>query len=169
MRLFAESLLASISISLIALTAPCSQAGPKGSPPTVTFSYAQEKIRQGEIWRVYIAANDPDGDMSRIVCTIEQSGGQSYRPSITPLKKEMGGKFAGYLALYTSSNLSLWGGVTLQLTLTILDREGNESEPLVFPLEFNGEPAKPLPPDAEKDLNRRIGNINIDLTRRDAS
>jgi hypothetical protein len=49
------------------------------------------------------------------------------------------------------------------LALSILDRAGNVRKTLRFPLEFDGgEPMKPLPPEMEKDLNRRIGMIDID-------
>ncbi len=115
----------------------------------------------------YISANDPDGDMTRIYCTIDQPGGQPYRPDITRLKKGMEEKFSGYLFLRTNSQFSL-RGVSLTLTLTVVDRAGNESKPVVFPLTFDSEPMKPLPPDMEKELNRRIGVIGIDLTRREA-
>jgi hypothetical protein len=50
------------------------QAQTKGSPPVITSSYAQERIRGGEEWRVYISASDPDGDMSKIYCVIDQPG-----------------------------------------------------------------------------------------------
>jgi len=50
------------------------------------------------------------------------------------------------------------------LALSILDRTGNVRKTLRFPLEFDRspEPMKPLPPDMEKDLNRRIGMIDFD-------
>jgi len=85
------------------------QAQTKGSPPVITFSYAQEKIRQGEEWRIYISASDPDGDMSKIYCAIHQPGGQPYRPDVTRLKKGMEEKFSGYLFLRTNSQFSLRG------------------------------------------------------------
>jgi hypothetical protein len=75
-------------------------------------------------------------------------------------------KFSGYLFLRTNSQFSLQR-VSLTLTLTIVDRVGNESKPVIFPLTFGSEPMKPLPPDMEKELNRRIGAIGIDLTRRE--
>jgi hypothetical protein len=144
--------------------ASTSHARPTGSPPVITFSYAQEKIRSGDIWRIYISASDPDGDMSKIFCVIEQPGVGRYRPSVIWLKKEMGREFSGYLHLSTTSFRDLWG-VTLTLTLTIEDRQGNESQPVLFPLEFNGEQLKPFPPDMEKELERPISTIPIELIR----
>ena len=148
-----------------------SRAQAKGSPPVVTFAWAQEKIRQGEDWRIYIAATDPDADMYRIYCRVDQPGGQVYRPDITAIKKGMEGKLAGYLVLRTMSLQDLYG-INLTLTLTIADRAGNEIKPVAFPLSINGEGRKTPPPDLipaglEKDFDRRIAYIGIDLMRRD--
>ena len=148
-----------------------SHAQTKGSPPVINFAWAQESIRQGEDWRIYISATDPDGDMFRIYCRVNQAGGDNYRPDITRIKKEMEGKLTGYLVLRTYSSQD-FSGVSLTLTLIIEDRAKNESKPIVLPLTFNGERMKPPPadlvsPDLAKELNQRIGHIGIDLLRRD--
>ncbi len=143
----------------------------KGSPPVITSSWAQDRIRQGEDWRIYLSATDPDGDMTRIYCRIDQSGGQIYRPDIVSVKKGMEGSLNGYLVLRTYSQQDFFG-VSLTLTVIIADRAGNESKPVVFPLSFNGEPMKSPPlekvsADLAKGLNQRIGYIGIDLIRRE--
>ncbi len=143
----------------------------KGSPPVITFFWAQDRIRQGEDWRIYLSATDPDGDMARIYCRIDQSGGQIYRPDIVSVRKGLEGNLNGYLVLRTYSQQDFFG-VSLTLTVIIADRAGNESKPVVFPLSFNGEPMKFPPPekvsaDLAKGLNQRIGYIGIDLMRRE--
>jgi hypothetical protein len=148
-----------------------SHAQTKGSPPVINFAWAQETIRQGNDWRIYISATDPDGDMARIYCRVNQVGGDIYRPDITRIKKEMEGKLTGYLVLRTYSSQD-FSGLSLTLTVIIEDREKNESKPIVFPLRFNGEgvkspPADRVSPDLAKELNQRIGHIGIDLLRRD--
>jgi hypothetical protein len=147
------------------------RAQTKGSPPVINFSWAQEKIRQGEDWRIYLSATDPDGDMYRIFCRVEQTGGQNYRQDITNIKKGMEGQLTGYLVLRTQSIQDLYQ-VSLSLTVIIADRAGNESNPLVFPLTINGERTKPPPadqvsPELAKALNQRITYLGIDLIRRD--
>jgi hypothetical protein len=135
----------------------------KESSPIVHFSYAQEKIRQGEIWKIYLSASDPDGGMSSMVCNIEQPGADRlYKPSIIYLKKGMQKRFVGYFALHTSSAQNL-SGEELILNLSILDRSGNVRKALSFPLEFDGEPMRPLLTDSEKELNQRIGIIDVDF------
>ena len=148
-----------------------SDAQGKGRPPDIIFSWAQDKIRRGEDWRIYIVASDPDGDMHRIYCRIEQGGGQLYRMDISSVSRGMGGQLVGYLALRTFSSTDL-GGTSLTLTLIIEDREKNESRPVRFPLTINGEvrrspPANLIPPGIEKELDKRIAYISIDLVRRD--
>ena len=151
---------------LVLFIFPClivSEAYAPEDPPIIHFSYAQEKIRQGEIWKVYLSVSDPEGGMSRIVCNIEQAGAERYyRPSIIYLKKGMEKQFAGYFALHTNSSQNL-SGEELILNLSILDRSGNVRKTLRFPLEFDGERMRPLPADMEKELNQRIGIIDVDF------
>jgi hypothetical protein len=80
------------------------------------------------------------------------------------LKKEMQKQFSGYLAFHTGSALD-WSGEEFILELSILDRAGNVKGEVNVPLEFDGGgPMKPLPPALEKELNRRIGIIDVDLS-----
>ncbi len=50
------------------------QTEPAGSPPVITHSFAAEKLSHGDIWKIYVKANDPDGDMRRIVYSISKGG-----------------------------------------------------------------------------------------------
>lgn len=161
----------SIIVSVIAGLSLEARAQTKGSPPVINFSWAQEKIRQGEDWRIYLSATDPDGDMYRIHCRVEQTGGDNYRPDVTNIKKGMEGQLTGFLVLRTQSTYDFYQ-VSLSLTVIIADRAGNESKPVTFPLTFNGEKAKAppsdiIPPGLENKLNNRITYIGIDLIRRD--
>ena len=128
----------------------------------VNFSYAQEKIRQNDIWKIYLSVTDPEGNMNRVFFRINRPGGtDAFRKSFIILKKEMSKEFTGYLALYTRQPNELEDFV---LELSILDRAGHERKTLLFPIEFDrsAEPMKPLPRDMEKELNRRIGIIDFD-------
>jgi len=150
---------------------PESNGQTKGSPPVIRFAWAQDKIRQGNDWRIYISATDPDGDMLRIFCRIDQPGGSIYRPDIIQIKKGLEGQLDGYLVLRTYSQQDLFQ-VSLTLTLIIADGAGNESRPVMVPLTINGEkmrtpPADQAPPNVEKLLSRRLGYIGIDLERRE--
>jgi hypothetical protein len=156
--------LALISFSLIIAPAPNGGSQTKDSPSVITFSYAQEKIRQGDIWKIYLSASDPEGSMMKIVCTLRKAGISRFRPSMLYLKKGMEKQFSGYLTFYTGSGLD-WSGEEFLLELSILDRAGNVKGSVNLPLEFDGGgPVKRLPSDLEKELNRRIGIIDVDLS-----
>lgn len=153
--------LLSFSLVLISGLKVCAQTEAK--PLIVNFSYASEKIRVGEIWKVYLSVTDPEGNMKKVLFRIEEPGAAPrYRPSFAYLKKEMEREFAGYFAFHTASSRNL-SGVEITVSLTIVDGKGNERKTFIFPLEFDGQPTKPLPPEMEKELNRRIGIIDIDL------
>jgi hypothetical protein len=136
----------------------------KESPPIINFAYAQDNIRQGDLWKIYLSVTDPSSKMTSIVCRIEEDGGARHRPSILYLKKGMQSGFTGYFALntnYTSDNL--WGH-DWTLRFTFVDRAGNEMKTLEFPLRFDGGgTVKPLPPDLEKALNQRLGTIDVEF------
>ena len=134
----------------------------EGSPLQVNFSYAPEKIRPGEVWKIYLSVTDPEGIMKKVAFTLDEPGGQRYRPTFMYLKKGMEKEFAGYFALHTATPRNL-SGVGITLTLSILDAKGNIRGDFSFPVEFGGQATKPLPPEKEKELNQRIGIIDIDL------
>ncbi len=127
----------------------------------VNFAYAPEKIRQGETWKIYLSVTDPESNMLQVVCRLEQAGESYFKPSILYLKKGMEKQFTGYFALDTRHSSELNDFV---LALSILDRAGNVRKTLRFPLEFDGSagPMKAFPLEMEKDLNRRIGMIDVD-------
>ncbi len=77
-------------------------------------------------------------------------------------KTGMEHQFAGHFALHTSSSQN-WSGEELILNLSILDRSGNVRKTFRFPFEFDGEQMKPLHTEMEKELNQRIGMIDVDF------
>ena len=78
-------LLVLLSFFLIfALTGPKGYTQTQGGPVIVNFAYASEKIRQGDIWKIYLSVTDPEGKMHRVVSIVEQGGGDTaYKASIT--------------------------------------------------------------------------------------
>jgi len=113
-----------------------SYAQSKEDPVVINFVYAPEKIRQGEVWRIFLSVTDPEGKMHRVVCRVKYpGGGDAFRPTTVYLKKGMEKQFAGHFAMHTSPPVELEDFV---LELSILDRAGNERKTLRFPVEFRG-------------------------------
>lgn len=141
----------------------------KSHPPVITHSYAIEKGPYGSILKLYIEAEDPDGDMFRVATVVDQIGYGRYPTDWIILKPQFRKTLRGYLQWNTfSSNthfLREWTSITIRVS--IYDKAGNESNEVVFPFSFEtvnpkSIPTQPPPPFDQKDLPR-IGNIHINL------
>lgn len=155
------------SVALLVPQVAGAESKAKGNPPVITNSFAVERGNYGYIWRIYLEAEDPDGDMSRIAAEVDQTGYGRYPVDWTILKSPYRGKFRGYLQWNTFSNrtsyLREWTNITLKVS--ILDKAGNESNVVVFPFEFVSgahREAKPPAPFNQEGLPR-LGYIHIDL------
>jgi len=157
-------------VACVALLVPqmaWSENKPKGNPPVITNSFAVEKGYYGYVWKIYIEAEDPDGDMSRIAAEVDQIGYGHYPVDWTILKSPYRGKFRGYLQWNTFSSrtsyLREWTNITLKVS--ILDKAGHESNVVVFPFEFVSGARRESKPPAPFDQEGlpRLGYIHIDL------
>ncbi len=155
------------SVALLVPQVAGAESKAKGNPPMITNSFAVERGNYGYIWRIYLEAEDPDGDMSRIAAEVDQTGYGRYPVDWTILKSPYRGKFRGYLQWNTFGNrtsyLREWTNITLKVS--ILDKAGNESNVVVFPFEFVSgahREAKPPAPFNQEGLPR-LGYIHIDL------
>lgn len=140
---------------------------PKGNPPVITSSFAVEKGYYGYVWKIYIEAEDPDGDMSKIAIIVHHPGYGHYPTDWIMLKSPYRKKMKGYIQWNTFSNqashVSEW--TNIRLTVTVIDKVGNESQEVVFPFEFVSRARKELKPPApfnEEGLPR-LGHVHINL------
>lgn len=154
-------------VNLLGTVVAWSDSKSKSNPPVITASYATEKGYYGSIWKIYIEAKDPDGDMSRIAVEVDQLGYGHYPTDWVMIKAPYRKEFKGFLQWNTFSSktgyLREWTHITVKIT--VLDKAGNESNVVVFPFEFvsgaHKETKLPSPFDGEK--LPRIGYIHIDL------
>jgi hypothetical protein len=135
--------------------------------PIITFSYAVDKGRYGHVWKIYIEAEDPDGDMLEIASVVDQVGYGYYPTNWTTLKPQYGSGLKGYLQWNTFSSkttfLREWTQITLHVS--VIDKAGNGSNVVVFPFTFEtgvGREPKPPVPFDQGDVPR-LGYIHIDL------
>jgi hypothetical protein len=145
------------------------QPKPGTNAPIITHAFAVEKGYYGYIWKLYIEAEDSDGDMLRIASVVDQVGYGHYPTDWTYLKPQFGRHFKGHLQWNTFStkalNLREWTQITLEVS--IIDKAGNESNVVVFPFTFESgvkdqyKYKLPAPFD-ERDISR-LGYIHIDL------
>jgi len=113
--------------------------------PVITHHFASEEIRPGDIWKVYIRAADPEGDMKKIICTVSQPGRGPYPVCYVKIPESQRRDLSGFLYLNTSGSQGLtFTNLTLQIE--IQDRAGNMSRPVSFPLAFNPRAQQEDPP-----------------------
>ena len=145
------------------------QPKPGTHAPIITNAFAVDKGYYGTIWRIYIEAEDPDGDMLRIAAVVDQVGYGHYPTDWTYIKSQNQKHFKGYIQWNTFSSkasyLREWTQITLQVS--VIDKAGNESNVVVFPFSFETgvkgqyQSIPPAPFD-QGDLPR-VGYVHIDL------
>lgn len=161
------SILLIVGILLMVHSSGWSENKPKGKPPVITASFAEERGYYGYVWKIYLEAEDPDGDMSRIAVEVDQIGYGHYPVDWTIVRAPFRKQLRGFLQWNTFSSKALylreWTHISVRVS--IVDREGNWSNEVSFPFEFvSGSPPKIHPPAPFNRENLpRLGHIHIDL------
>jgi hypothetical protein len=145
------------------------QPKPGTNAPIITHAFAVEKGYYGYIWKIYIEADDPDGDMLRIASVVDQVGYGHYPTDWIHLRPQYQRHFKGYIQWNTFSSkapyLREWTQITLKVS--IIDKAGNESNEVVFPFTFEYGVKSPyqyqLPAPFDQGDTPRVGYIHIDL------
>jgi len=163
--------LISMLLGVVLLIAPTGRTQPKpeAKAPVITHTFPVEKGPYGYIWKIYIEAEDPEGDMAKIASVIEQPGYGRYPTNWIILKPQYRHHLKGYIQWNTfssnASHLKEWTQITLKVS--IFDKAGNESNEVVFPFTFESGVKKPyqykLPSPFDQGELPKLGNVNIDL------
>ncbi len=141
--------------------------GPNPNGPVITEAYALNKGKYGTPLKIYLKADDPKGEMSRIAVTVNQTGYGHYPTDFIILKSEYREHFKGYIQWNTFSShaqdLDEWTQITV--TVSVLDKNGRESNRFSFPFSFEtGIASAPTPPPPfNQTLLAKLGNVDIDL------
>jgi len=136
-------------------------------PPIITHAFAVDKGHYGYIWKIYIEAMDPDGDMDKIAVVVNQAGYGSYPTDWIILNSQHREHFIGYLQWNTFSSktsfLPEWTQITVKVS--VFDKAGNESNEAVFPFTFESGAKNQyqLAPPFDQQNIPRLGHIMIDL------
>jgi hypothetical protein len=144
------------------------QPKPGTHAPIITHAFAGEKGYYGYIWKIYIEAEDPDGDMLRIASVVDEVGYGHYPTDWIYLKPQYRKHFRGYIQWNTfsthASYLPEWTQITLKVS--VIDKAGNESNEVVFPFTFEVTPeqyAYKLPAPFDQGNLPMLGHVMIDL------
>ena len=139
---------------------------PGGSPSVITQWFAAKEVPHGDNWKIYLEANDPDGDMRRFVCALHQMGYGDYPSQYVVIKKRHRGKLKGYLNFISSGGAGLWLPEWTELTLTVYiqDKGGNTSNKVVFPLVLSRLTKQESPPSPfDTGGLDKLGTVMFDL------
>ena len=127
-----------------------------------------DKGYNGYIWKIYIEAEDPDGDMLRIASVVDEVGYGHYPTDWIYLSPQYQKGFKGYIQWNTFSShttyIPEWSQITLRVS--IIDKAGNESNLVVFPFTFEmvkDQYQYKLPAPFDNGGIPKLGNILINL------
>jgi hypothetical protein len=129
--------------------------------PRITDSFAAREIQPGGTWKVYLKAEDPDGDMKYILCVLDQAGAGVYPVRLVKIPADQQKNLCGYIYLNTGGAQGEYF-VGLMLTINIQDGAGDYSESVSFPLHLQPW-AKEEHPATGIFEERDLGPIMIDL------
>ncbi len=139
--------------------------------PVITHAFTVEKIKYGDVLKVYIEAEDPDGGMLRIATVVDQAGYGRYPISWVYLKPTDRKHFKGYLQWNTFSSktsiLTEWTPITL--TVCVFNKSGKRSNTFTSPITFESgikrkrAPSYQVPSRFDQKDVRKLGTIDIEL------
>ncbi|MGE5310770.1 MAG: hypothetical protein ACM3MN_03425 [Nitrospirota bacterium] len=134
----------------------------QGRAPVIIDYYAAKVIRPGDTWKVFLRAEDPDGDMNDITAVLWQAGVGTYPTEVTRLKGDDRREFSGYLSLLTPNDSNLMSD-RMELTILVRDSRGNRSQPIKLPLRFNLGASQEVPKVRVQADKHRLGAIMINI------
>jgi len=166
--MFKNYLLVILLIFLIAGCTTCKgvkTAPGGGEPPVILDSYGSESVRPGATWRIFLETKDPDGDIQSIIAQLSQPGIGYYPVDFTYIKGADREGFAGYLILRTPKDYNLLQEY-VEVKLTLMDCEGNKSEPVNLTLRFDnksGYGPEEVPEKWQEAAKRKLGTIMVEI------
>jgi hypothetical protein len=144
------------------------QAALEKKAPIITSSFAVEKGYYGYIWKIYVEAEDPEGDMLKIASVVDEVGYGHYPTDWIYLRPQYQKHFKGYIQWNTFSSttpyLTEWTQIALKVS--VFDKAGNESNVVVFPFTFEvgkDQYRYKLPGPFDQGDLPRLGYIHINL------
>jgi len=146
------------------LLPPMDEPVGKAHEPILEVIAAQTEIRNGNIWKIYIRATDPDGDLDKIQFTFGQLGASSYSPDTIYFDKKVA-SMNGSISVWANLNGGGASG-TIYGTVEVLveDRAGNmsNSKTIMFEVQPFG-PKDTFAPPPGINANVDLGQVDFPL------
>lgn len=109
-----------------------------GSKPVISDYFAPQNVKPGKGWKIFLKAEDKDGDMKDVVATIAPATQSFLTYSFASIREEEGGSLAGYLFINTPPSPYLQNEM-FHLTISIRDKADRRSDSVAFLLSFTSE------------------------------
>ena len=143
------------------------KAGPNPNAPVIKQAFAIDRGMYGTVLRIYLEAEDPNGDMDQIVTQVHQPGYGNYFPDVIILKPQYRKSFKGFIQwnTYSSKTTAMHEWMWVTVRVSVVNKKGVASNVFEFPFTFEtraGEAPRPPAPFDQGDLPR-IGTVSIDL------
>ena len=152
------------------LNAAPSQKGLSASnanAPVIKQAYAVDRGIYGTVLKIYMEAEDSNGEMAKIATTIDQVGYGHYPTDFIGLKPQYRKDFRGYIQwnTFSSRTSTMHEWVRIYVTVAVIDKAGKASNEFVFPFTFEtGVLSAPNPPAPfDQGSLAKLGTISIDL------
>jgi hypothetical protein len=126
-------------------------------PPVITHAYAPDRVPYGtpEL-KIYIEAEDADGDMNYVFVVVDEPGHGSYPPDRVLLGPQYRSHLKGYLEWNrVRPGAPLAEGTQIRVRVSIADKARNVSNEVVFLLTFVSGIS------AQQDIPAPFDDINI--------
>ena len=107
----------------------------RGQPPVIVDYYAPDLIRPGTTWKIYLKAEDEDGDMLYVATVLFQEGFGYYATDYTRLEGKDRKEFAGYISMRTPPDVGLTSD-KFTMEIIVRDSRGKRSNAIQLPLAF---------------------------------
>jgi len=142
------------------------QAKSEGKAPVIVNAYAVDNGQYGTIWKIYIEAEDPDGDMLRIASVVTQTGYGYYPTNWTYIKSADQKHFKGYLQwnTFSSKAVACRNGLRSLYMCPSLIRQATKAIQWFFPFSFETSVStKAVAVPFDQGELPRLGYIHLDL------
>jgi len=141
---------------------------PNPNVPVIKAACAIDQGMYGAtILKIYVEAEDPNGDMAKIATTVDQVAYGHYPTDFIILKPEYGKNFKGYIDWNTWSMhaSSMPEGNYVTVRVAVIDKAGNSSNEFFFRFTFQtGVLPAPNPPEPfDQGSLSMLGHVFINL------
>ena len=129
-----------------------------GSKPVISDYFAPRNVKPGKGWKIFLKAEDKDGDMKDIVATIAPASQSFLTYFFASIGEEERGSLAGYLFINTPPSPILQNEM-FHLTISVRDKTDRKSDSVAFLLSFTSESDAELPEKWREASTNRLAII----------